>query len=349
MVDDVSVYVLQRAGRTRMKSNCCIYCKVPLDSDSVSKSDVIPDHLGNGLVLEEAVCKACNNDFNVQVEQPLKDHLSYLRAGLDLRGRRRKPVRVLADVEIQSLGKKMTVDLEHIEKKGIPPFKFRGDDGRQYYALIGNLDYIENKKAEISIKKPNIIWQEANDKGEVELQVNTLPVHTMNGQLARRLASKIAFERLCQKKANQVVLDKLYDEVRNYIMTGSSKKPVATLIYNEQIMNRNMNFPFPYHSIVLTNDMKRNRIVGVVSLFGLYYYLVRLSNYLSIRVHWDDCIVVDPQESNEYELLIKGSSSIGIPDEAWTMSEPKLRAAGEFALQKFKSALESRAFIVGSE
>lgn len=89
-----------------MKANSCIYCKVPLDSDSVSKSDVIPDYLGNGLVLEEAVCKACNNDFNVQVEQPLKDHLQYLRAGLALRGRRRKPVRVSAGVEIESLGKK---------------------------------------------------------------------------------------------------------------------------------------------------------------------------------------------------------------------------------------------------
>ncbi len=121
------------------------------------------------------------------------------------------------------------------------------------------------------------------------------------------------------------------------------------MIYNEQIMTKNMNFPFPYHSIVLTNDMKRNRIVGVVSLFGLYYYLVKLSDYLSIRVHWDDCIVVDPQESNEYEPLIRGSSSIGIPDEAWAMSEAKLRAAGEFALRKFKSTLESRAFIVGSE
>lgn len=332
-----------------MRTNFCIYCKLPLDSGSVSKSDVIPDHLGNGLILKEAVCKICNNDFNVQVEQPLRDHLSYLRAGLDLRGRRRKPVRLLADVEIQSLGKKMTVDVEHIERKGIPPFKFRGDDGRQYYAVIGKLDYIESKKAEIGRRHPNVIWKKANEKGEVELQVNTLPVRTMNGQLARRLASKIAFERLCQKKANQVVLDRTYDEVRNFIMTGSCRRPVATLIYNEQIMTRNMNFPFPYHSIILTNDVKRNRIVSVVSLFGLYYYLVRLSDYLSIRVRWDNCIVVDPQESNEYEPLIRGSSSIGIPDEAWAMNEPKLRAAGEFALRKFKAALESRAFIVGSE
>lgn len=125
-----------------MKPNSCIYCKLPLDADSVSKSDVIPDFLGNGLILEEAVCKTCNNDFNVQVEQPLKDHLQYLRAGLDLRGRRRKPVRVLAGVEIEKLGKRMTVDLKHIEKKGIPPFKFRGDDGRQHYAVIGKAEYI---------------------------------------------------------------------------------------------------------------------------------------------------------------------------------------------------------------
>lgn len=332
-----------------MKSNSCIYCKVPLDSDSVSKSDVIPDYLGNGLVLEEAVCKACNNDFNVQVEQPLKTHLQYLRAGLDLRGRRRKPVRVSTGVKIENLGKKMTVDLEYVEKKGIPPFKFQGDDGRQYYAVIGKTDYIERKKAEINNRHPNIIWQEANDKGKVDLQVNALPVRTMNGELARRLASKIAFERLCQKKANPVVLDRIYDEIRNYIKTGSSSRPVATLIYNEQIMTRNMDFPFPYNSIVLTNDLKRNRIVAVISLFGLYYYLVRLSDYLSIRVPWDDCIVVDPQKSTEYEPLIKGSSNIGIPDEAWAMSEAKLWAAGEFALRKFKSALESRAFIVGSE
>jgi hypothetical protein len=332
-----------------MESISCIYCKNPFNATQPSRSDVIPDFLGNGLILDNAVCKSCNNEINSKVELPLRDHFQFLRTGLDLQGRRGKPLNLIVDVEVESLNKRMKANFDEIKGKGIPPFKFTGEDGREYYAVIGEKSYIKEMKSDISSKKPNIRWQEAHEKGEVTFTVKALPIDVMYGELGKRLAAKIAFERLCQKKANQVVLDKIYDEIRNYIITGSSRGTVATLIYNEQIMTKNMNFPFPYHSIVLTNDVRHNRIVGVVSLFGLYYYLVKLSDYLSIRVLWDNCIVVDPQESSEYEPLIRGSSSIRIPDEAWAMNEAKLKDAGEFALQKLKSTLESGAFILGSE
>ena len=327
----------------------CIYCKKQMDFASTSKSDIIPDFFGNGLILENAVCKICNNDFNTQVEQKLRNYFQYLRSGLDLRGRRKKPVKLLAEIEVDSLGKKMKVDLDHINTKGIPPFKFKGENGKEYYAVIGKKEYIKDKKREISDKKPKIKWQESNSKGEVTLTIGTLPIEVMYGELGKRLAAKIAFERLCQKKSSLVVNDRVYDNIRNYVRYGKCKREVSTLIYNEQIMTVNMNFPFPYHCIVLTNDLKRNRLVGVVSIFGLYYYLVLISDYLSIRAPWDNCVTVDPQESNEYESSIRCTGTINIPDEAWVMTESKLPFVGKFAHKKLKSTLESRAFIIGSE
>jgi len=332
-----------------METFDCIYCKKNLPITLSSRSDVIPDFLGNGLILERAVCKTCNNEFNIQVEQPLRNHFQFLRSGLDLKGRRGKPVQLVVDVEIESLDKKIRSDVEHIKGKGVPPFKFRGDDGKEYYAFIGKKAYIEEKKKEINSKKSNIKWMEANDKGEVILSVNALPVNIMNSDLAKRLAAKIAFERFCQKKSSFVCLDGLYDNIRNYIRDGSGTKQICSLIYNEKIMMGNMNFPFPCHSIILTHDTSRNIIVCVVSLFGLYYYLVKISEYLPINAPWDDCITIDPQGNTQYEPIIRGTLSIYIPYNAWIMNEAKLQLAGQFAFQKFKDALESDAFIVGTD
>lgn len=330
-----------------MESMSCIYCKRPFDSAVPSKSDIIPDFLGNGLTLDNAVCKACNNQINSKVELPLRDHLQYLRSGLDLRGRRRKPIDLFVNVEIESLQKKMRVNYDKIKFRGLPPFMFTEENGRKYYVVIGELSYIDEMKTKIAIKKPNIIWHEANDMGNIKLTGSTLPIGVMYGELGKRLAAKIAFERLCQKKSSLVALDRIYDGIRNYVRYGTKSNILSTLIYNEKIMESNMNFPFPYHCIVLTNDLKRNRVVGVVSLFGLFYYLVLIAEYLLIRAPWDNCIIVDPQRSEEYELVIRGTQTVNIPDDAWIMSKSKLRSSGEFAFQKFKSALKSQTFVIG--
>ena len=332
-----------------MESQTCIYCKNPFNTTQPSKSDIIPDFLGDGLILENAVCKLCNNEINSKVELPLRDYFQFLRAGLDLQGRRGKPLNLIVDAEIESLDKRMRVNFDQIKGRGIPPFKFIGEDGREFYAVIGEKFYIEERKNEISSKKANIRWQEANEKGEVSFTVRALPIEVMYGELGKRLAAKIAFERFCQKKSTLLVHDAIYNDIRNYVRYGKETRLISTLIYNEKIMMKNMDFPFPNHSIILTYDLARNRVVGVVSLFGLYYYLVLIALYLPVRAAWDNCVTVDPQESTEYELVIRGTQSINIPDDAWIMDETKLQLAGRFAYQKFKNALESQAFVIGSE
>jgi hypothetical protein len=304
-----------------MEPNSCIYCKNSFDSVAPSKSDIIPDFLGDGLILENAVCKTCNNQINSDVEMPLRDHFQFLRLGLDLPGRRRKSPGLSVDVEIESLSIKIRGNYDKIKDRGIPPLKLTGEDGKKYYVVIGTSSYIEEIKGKLALKKPNIIWQEANEKGYVKLTGSALPTKVMSGELAKRLAAKIAFERFCQKKSSLVALDRIYDDIRNYVRSGTSSKVLSTLIYNQEIMLTNMNFPFPYHCIVLTNDLKRDRIVGVVSLFGLYYYLVLIAKYLLIQSPWDNCVTVDPQESYEYELVIRGAQSVNIPDDAWIVNK----------------------------
>ena len=99
------------------------------------------------------------------------------------------------------------------------------------------------------------------------------------------------------------------------------------------------------HSITLTHDTKHYRCVGVVSIFGLYYYLVLLSDYLTIDAPWDDCIIVHPKEDTAYEPLLRGAN-ITIPDEAWIMDESKIEMAGKFAHEKFMYTLKYKTKIV---
>ena len=321
----------------------CIYCKALIDNSSNSRSDIIPDFLGDGLILDNCVCKTCNNEFNSQVEQTLKNKFHFIRSGLNLKGRRGKPLKVIGKIEINSLNKVMNVDVDSI-RDGIPPFKHEGPDGNEYYVVIGNNGYLEAKKAEISKKKNNLDWKEI-DKSNIDFVVKILPTDVMLGPLGRRIAAKMAFERLCQKKSSSAVLDGIFDNVRNYIMHGKCNKIVSTMIYNKRIMDQNV-FRFPmHHTIILTHDIKNHRCVGIVSIFGLYYYLVLLSDYLIINAPWDDCIVVHPQTDKAYEPLLRGAN-INIPDEAWIMDESKIELAGKFAHEKFMHTLKYKAIII---
>ena len=112
-------------------------------------------------------------------------------------------------------------------------------------------------------------------------------------------------------------------------------------------MRQNVTFPFPINSITLTNDMKYHRCIGVVSILGLYYYLVVLSKYLLIDAPWDDCIIVHPQTHCVCEPIMRGSN-INIPDDAWIMNDSKTELAGKFAYEKFMDALQYRVIVSNS-
>ena len=233
----------------------CIYCKSPINNSSKSRSDIIPVFFGDGLILDNSVCKTCNNEFNSQVEQTLKSEFQFIRSGLNLKGRRKNPPKVIGKIEINSLNKVMNnVEIDSI-RDGIPPFKHKEPDGNEYYVVIGNNDYLEAKKAEICKKRHNVDWKEI-DKSNIDFVVKILPTDVMLGPLGRRLAAKMAFERLCQKKSSSAVLDSIFDNARNYIMHGTCDKIVSTMIYNERVMNQNV-FRFPmHHIIILTHDTK---------------------------------------------------------------------------------------------
>ena len=181
-----------------MQAGQCVYCKRSFEKIEVSKSDIIPDFFGNGLILENAVCKDCNNTFNTQVENPLRHHFQYLRRELYLEGRRGRPVKVDTEVEIDEVGKTVGTELDHFIEKGVRPFTFTGEDGKEYYSVIGNNEYVEEMKDMLNQKKPNIEWKEREEFG-VRTTFVALPYEVMYSEKGKRLAAKIAFERLCQK------------------------------------------------------------------------------------------------------------------------------------------------------
>lgn len=326
-----------------MELSSCIYCKNDFTDIEPSDSDIIPTFLGGNLKLRNAVCKKCNNVINSEVEMPIRDNFRYIRSGLGIKGRRKKHINV--QVEVEALGKKLGTDLDFFKKKGIPPFpfEFRNENGRKHLAILGDQKYVYRKRKEIESNTPNKKWEwrEFSEMPEINASVLVLPFSLMNGEEGKRLAAKIAFERLCQKKGTKVLKDRIYDEIREYVLYGKITRTISCLTYNEKIMEKNLALPFPNHAIVLSHDVKRNRVIGVVSLFGLYYYLVLISTYLPVFSRWDDCIIVHPQELSEDEPFLHGTFDINIPNEAWHMDEKKLKMAREFAFEKFQTALKS--------
>ncbi len=71
-----------------------------------------------------------------------------------------------------------------------------------------------------------------------------------------------------------------YDNIRDFIINGKRSGGYSNLFYDKKIMENNFNVPFPYHGIFL---MQRNQsLVSIVSILGLFYFLVVLSNRVPI-------------------------------------------------------------------
>ncbi|GBD96468.1 MAG TPA: HNH endonuclease [Nitrospirae bacterium] len=123
----------------------CIYCGKTAPEAAPSVSHLIPDFLGGVLELHNAVCIGCNTRVNREIEEPMRKPFAYLRSGLDLRGRRRREIKVPAKVRI------LGVELETCLSSDIqiPPFEYHKVNDEKGLVIIGKKDYVEEEKRKI--------------------------------------------------------------------------------------------------------------------------------------------------------------------------------------------------------
>lgn len=314
----------------------CIYCKKTVPEVKPTVSHVIPDFLGGALELKNAVCKDCNNRINREIEEPMKKPFAYLRSGLDLGGRRRKEIKIPATTKI--LGKEIEINIRsEIE---IPPFEYQKSTSEKGLVIVGDKNYVEKEKQKINSKsKKTWKWEELEGSPNPKIFIEVLPFNILVDNKGQRLAAKIAFERLCQIRTPSLLVAGCYDEIREFILTGNSSRIFSNLFFNFKVMNQNFNIPFPWHALFL---MQRGyKLLSIVTLLGLFYFLVILTTRSPIFANWEECILSNPQSKEEIVPILRGSLFPKIPDSAFRIGNDTYKKAAEYATDKFNKALRS--------
>lgn len=315
----------------------CIYCKKTVPEVEPALSHVIPDFLGGALELKNAVCKTCNNKINREVEEPIKKPFAYLRSGLNLQSRTRRDIKIPAKVKI--LGVDLEISLG--SEVQIPPFEYQKPNGEKGLVIVGEKNYVEEEKRKIdSNQKKRWKWEDLEGTPKPEIFIEVLPLNVLIGKEGQRLAAKIAFERFCQMRSASSVLDNCYDQIREFIVTGNAQGIFSNLFFDDKVMNRNFDFLFPWHGIVF---MQRGyKLVSIVTLFGLFYFLVVLTTRARINANWEECILIHPQTKQKIVPVLGDSLSPTIPASAFKVDNNAYKKATQYALNKFDNALKER-------
>ena len=240
----------------------CIYCGTEND---LSKSDIIPDALTNGKIINPNVCRvAHNNKFSDMFENEVISKLAFITNELDIKSSKgNQYARYAANVIVDGTEytTKMNADTDLFNKKIM-----RSVDGK---SLIGPMDKIKKMKG---IDYGKVTETDINQI-EIEKKVS-IDMGVFFGQKIRRLAAKIAFEWYC---LNNNVTSKLsaFESVIEFIITGEGTDPVH-IIGKEDIYGLiNQMSDLGNHSLFsyVAGDGSVNVLV---SLFGIVIYNVRI-------------------------------------------------------------------------
>ncbi|HDH12256.1 MAG TPA: hypothetical protein ENG83_08715 [Nitrospirae bacterium] len=159
------------------------------------------------------------------------------------------------------------------------------------------------------------------------------------------MAAKIAFERFCQMRSSTSLDDSCYDGIREFVLTGNTGSIFSNLFFDDKVMNCNFNIPFPWHGIFLMQ--KGYSLISVVTLFGLFYFLVILTTRARIDANWDECILIHPRTKQEIVPGLRGSLSSTIPDSAFKkVDNNTYKNAAEYAIDKLTKALNSAECVI---
>lgn len=116
----------------------CIYCKRSAPDAEPSTSHVIPDALGLGPTLTNAVCDKCNHRINLEIENPVIQSLAILRNILGIDGRRGRP-RFAAKARFSDATMDINIRTPQELDSALFFFKLAADpNGKTKIAIIGD-------------------------------------------------------------------------------------------------------------------------------------------------------------------------------------------------------------------
>ena len=198
---------------------------------------------------------------------------SFFRHLLGICGRRNRAPQVHAILDVNDKRGRVPLD-EYGKPAGIIVSSGIDAVGRKTYDISGPRDQAEAKRLEIAKKNPNMQWRRLHVhkvESRVRHEVDPTSVHL------RRLAAKVAFERLAQLHGSSLLIGSEFDAVRDFILEGIEQGVCCGVLSDRRLLHRSLDFPLPYHGIVIIAP-PYDRILGAfVMFYSLFYYWVILS------------------------------------------------------------------------
>lgn len=322
----------------------CIYCKQSAPTVEPSIAHVFPDAMGGTEFTKDSVCRGCNHLVNQRVEMPALDAVVPLQSLFNIRGRRNKIRRVRGTFKARGQETIVYVN-ERGELTDAVVIENTDPDGKKRLSIFGPREYVEQKLREMG--KPNEFkWEEAPilDGGVVEVEFansDTLAV-------LRRLAAKVALERFAQLRSAAFVTDREYDNVRDFILTGTDTTHCAGVIVDQALLEGIFGvFQPPHHAVYIVSHPEDRTLGAFIVFYGLFYYWVILSRRYRALGPMDDLLLQDPQarEAENPRLRAKAGAArfnwqqISAPSIVDPMAADK--AAGKHAVAKFRAAADA--------
>lgn len=242
----------------------CIYC----GSEELSKSDIIPDALTNGKIINPCVCRVNhNNKFSDLFEDDVIKALAVFTNELDVKSSKGKGKYASYDsiigIDGTNYKTKVSSNSDILSGKRI----MRSEDGK---TLIGPLDEIRKIKG---AKEGDVKIVDLSEA--VISQKVTLDFSIFFSESIYRLACKIAYEWFCLRNKIENRYD-LFNDVISYIVDGKKSRAIVNIVSNTELYSYLNNLAGFGSHVLLSYVGEDGFIHVVVNLFGIIIYDITL-------------------------------------------------------------------------
>jgi hypothetical protein len=201
---------------------------------------------------------------------------------------------------------------ERGEPDGVIVNKGIDSSGHNTYSVMGPASKVVAKNKEILRKNPSVQWQEMNLPPNETIESQIEFDLTLTRDDMRRLATKVAFERLAQLRGS-VFVDNEFNTVREFILTGYEQELCCGVLPDSKLLRGPLNFPLPHHNVTIVAHPSDNVLGAFVSFFSLFCYWIILSRRYCAIKPWDNLLLENPQTMVVYEPPLRSVIDVRVP------------------------------------
>jgi hypothetical protein len=216
--------------------------------------------------------------------------------------------------------------------------------GKKSYLLVGRGRQLEAKRQEIAQTHPIIQWEELDPQRTARLESRLEFDGDLTRSSLRRLAAKVAFEWLAAHRGRALLVDREFDPVRTFVLTGHEAELCCGVLSDMRLLQGPLNFPLPYHAVAIIAHPADHVLGAFVTFYSLFYYWVILSRRHHALWPWDDLLLEHPQvRDTENPHLRQHVGSVRVPwyelEQAYSRDPfTATRVVSAYAVQKFRAA-----------